>query len=259
MRMTPIYLCDDEPMWLNYLKQVIADYPTKSSDNFYVAFSGNSPSILLQYLKEHTINGGIYFLDVVYKTQMNGMELGQNIRRLDSHATLIYITNHEEMMRETFRFKLQVLDYILKNDEDLPERIHQCLSHLEQSCPMPSSASSQIIISMGRSRLLLAKEEIYYANTEKGSHQIQIHTKTGMVIAYTTLYALEQQLGDTFISCSRSMLVNPCHIISADHHTRKLLLDNGETCSCSTRMWRNILDRLDIMQKLPKAKITFGN
>ena len=64
---------------------------------------------------------GIYFPDVDLKAPINGMKLGEEIRKLDSSPFLIYVTIHEYMMRESFRRKLMALDFIIK-DQGCPEK-----------------------------------------------------------------------------------------------------------------------------------------
>lgn len=245
-----IYLCDDEKIWLNRLGQMISRYPGLGSRNFSIALSTASPSQLLEYLQLHAPLGGVYFLDIMYQEKMNGVKLGQLIRTADPQATLIYVTQHGEMMSETFRLKLQALDYILKNDADLCNRIHQCLNHLEQSCPQRFDASSRITLSLGRSRRIVSKEEIYYIQTVKGTHQILVSVKEGSFTATGTLNAVRQQLPDSFFICRRDILINICHVVSADHLRKELLLDNGHICPCSARMWNHILETLDAAPKI---------
>lgn len=251
MSTTLVYICDDESVWLNQLTHMISNYTIKSNWALSIGFSALSPTALLQHLQEHTPNGGIYFLDMIYGAQMNGIELGQNIRRLDSNAVLIYVTHHEEMMRETFRLKLQVFDYILKDDKDICEQVYQCLNHLEHSCQLHCVTSSRIVVQSSNFRHILLEGDIYYIDTVKGAHKLQIHTKHDSIVSATSLSSLKQQLPDTFLTCGRGILVNTQHITSVNCHTKELLLDNGDTCPCSARMWHSILKRLDIGQDSP--------
>lgn len=240
-----VYLCDDEPIWLGRMEQAVSDYLVGSDWDLSIALCASSPSALLAHLKEHTPMGGIYFLDMIYSTEVNGMELGQGIRRLDPYAALIYVTTHDEMMHETFRLKLQALDYILKDEDDLYSQIHQCLNHLEQACLSQSAASDRIVLQAGGSRHFLLKDEIYYISAVKGSHKIQIHTQNELHTFPVTLSSLEQQLSGAFLACSRGILVNPVHVAATDGRARELVLDNGEKCPCSTRMWRRVMEELN--------------
>lgn len=244
--MIAIYLCDDEPLWLNRLEQAVTEYQVKSNWDFTIASRATSPAMLLEALKEFNSKNSIYFLDVDFKTSMNGMELAKEIRILDPNAVLIFVTTHEEMMRETFRLKLQALDYIIKDEGDLNSQIHQCLEYLEKSYLSDVSGSSSITLQTGSSRRFIAKADIYYINALKNSHKVQIHTRNDLFTVSVSLASLEKQLSDTFLLCHRSILVNPAHIISTDYHNKELILDNGEKCPCSTRMWRHILEKLTI-------------
>lgn len=83
---------------------------------------------------------GIYFLDVDLKDEtMNGFELGKQIRSLDTRGFIVYVTSHSELLTETFKYRLETLDYIPKEDEKhMLERIALCLADINERCKMTS-------------------------------------------------------------------------------------------------------------------------
>lgn len=50
---------------------------------------------------------------------MNGFELAQEIRKFDPRGFIIFITTHAELSYMTFTYKVEALDYIIKDDIDL--------------------------------------------------------------------------------------------------------------------------------------------
>ena len=52
---------------------------------------------------------------------INGINLGEEIRQLDPTGYIIFITTHAELSHLTFKYKVEALDYIIKDDfsEDL--------------------------------------------------------------------------------------------------------------------------------------------
>lgn len=242
--MIKVYLCDDEPIWLKKIEHAIVNYQVSTDWDFSIACRAATPNELLACVKEQKPNNGIYFLDVDYKTTVNGMDLGAELRRLDSNAYLIYVTTHEEMAMETFRLKLMALDYIIKDSGNFREQIHQCMRHIEDTYLLQKNTAASLTIQTGGSRRILLKRDIYYIESQKGYHKLSIHTSQGLLVINASLSSLQQELGQDFIMCAKGRLVNLTHVIALDRDTKTLTLDNGITCQCSIRMWKQIKEAL---------------
>lgn len=242
--MIQFFLCDDESIWLKKIEHAIITYQVSSNWDFSIAAKASSPDELLACIKEQKPSHGIYFLDVDYKTTVNGMDLGAELRRLDPKAILIYVTTHDEMAMETFRLKLMALDYIIKDSDNFREQIHQCLHHIEDIYISRQNTDEFLKLQRSGSYQMLSKKEIYYIESQKGQHKLSIHTTQGVLTISASLSALQQELGRDFILCSKGCLVNVTHIIATDHANKTLTFDNGEICLCSIRMWKQIKEAL---------------
>ena len=94
------------------LSHIFSNSPNKWLEiNTVIFFS------LLEKIKE-TGEVGIYFLDIDLKTDMTGLTLAQEIRKYDPRGFIIFITTHSEMSYMTFIYKLEALDFILKDDPE---------------------------------------------------------------------------------------------------------------------------------------------
>lgn len=54
------------------------------------------PYEFIEYIKENTASG-IYFLDVDLKSDINGIQLAEQIREYDPRGFIVFITTHAEM------------------------------------------------------------------------------------------------------------------------------------------------------------------
>lgn len=240
--MISVYLCDDEPIWLERLNKAVTDYQIKSDWELSIAYQSTSPEQLLQYLTEHIPMNGIYFLDIDFKASVNGMDLAKQIRNIDPQASIIFITTHDEMVMETFRLKLEVLDYIVKDKSPLEAQIHQCLHHLEEkNLAHPMNSSTAITIRIASSYHTICLHDIYYIETVKNTHKICIHLHSAIYHVPTSLSSLQKCLSDEFIQCHKACLVNVQHISKMDSNSRQVHLDNGDCCTCSVREWRKLV------------------
>lgn len=112
--MIPIFICDDEAVWLKRLEKAVSDYQIRSDWEIKVERCEQSPEALLQYLTKRKPQMGIYLLDIDLKSSMNGLQLAEKIRSIDLFAFIVIVTTHDEMASETFRMRLGTLDYISK-------------------------------------------------------------------------------------------------------------------------------------------------
>lgn len=237
--MISVYLCDDKSVWINRLSKAILDYQIKSDWEIQIEHKGTSPYALLQYLTLHMPSHGIYFLDIDFKCAMNGLHLARKIRDLDANADIIFVTAHDEMVFETFRLKLAALDYIIKDANGFTEQIHLCLSYIEKRYASAQAKTASITIHTKGSYTNILLNEIYYIETIPGSHKVRMHLASAFYDLNGSLSGLQTKLGESFVFCSKSCLINCTHIRKKNIKQKTLLLDNGESCSCSSRAWKN--------------------
>ena len=245
--MISVYLCDDDTFWLNRLNKAVTDYQIKSNWEMKIALQTTSPMELLGYLTEHSTLGGIYFLDIDLKSSINGMDVAKQIRSLDSHASIIFVTVHDELVMETFRLKLSVLDYIIKDSSSLSLQIHHCLSYLEEKNMTVEHSAPTVTIRISGFYHTVALQDIYYIETIKNTHKVSLHLNSAVYTFSDSISSLKERLGDDFYQCHKAYLVNLRHISVLDTTKFQLLLDNGEHCPCSVRSWKHMVQKYCIL------------
>ena len=243
--MISIYLCDDEPLWLKRLEKAIVNYQIKSDWEIKIACSADSPCKLLRHIKENPPANGIYFLDIQYKTHFGGLQLAQDIRRIDSNAHIIFVTIHDELVMETFRLKLSVLDYIVK-DAPYPEvQIHQCMRHIEENYLIVNKNTAfTFSFRAGCVYHTILLQNIYYIESVKHTHKVCLHSHSEIYYFSAVLSSLLKKLGSDFFQCHKGCVVNLRHTQRLDSKNHMIFLDNGSSCSCSFREWKNLTERL---------------
>jgi len=234
--MIPIFLCDDELFWIRQLEDAIFSYQVGSDWELKLACKTTSPRTLLEYLQVHKPSNGIYFLDVHFPSEMSGLELAVEIRKLDPHATLVFITTKEEMVMETFRLKLEALDYIIKDTTDWLENVEACLKHLETSfLQSPSPYKDTLTLKQGNLYKTIPLQDICYIDSVFRSHRICIHTISGFLSFPLSLTTVQGMLNENFFKCSRTCIINLRHIKEWRPRERKIVLSDNFVCECATR------------------------
>lgn len=124
--MLPIYICDDDRTMLRYLKEQIGKQILIQEYDMTVAFCGTDPEELLAHLRQSQTKRNLYFLDVELKhKKYDGFLLGKEIREIDLHGTMIYITSFGNLAYKMFQYHLEAFDYITK---DTPEKVSESLT-----------------------------------------------------------------------------------------------------------------------------------
>lgn len=125
--MLKIYICEDIEVERDKMQQVIENIVLMEDLDMELCCVSEDPHKILEKVKE-TEEVGIYFLDIALGADMTGLTLAQEIRKYDPRGFIIFVTTHSEMSYMTFIYKLEALDFILKDaPEELGTRLHDCI------------------------------------------------------------------------------------------------------------------------------------
>ena len=186
----------------------------------------------------------IVFLDIDLKQSINGIKLGEHIRERWPNCFLVFITSHSEMSYLTFEYKLEALDFIIKdNFAQMKGRIEGVLMKASERSALKPDRKI-LGVETDEAIINIPLEEILFFETANASHKIRIHAKDRQIEYYGTLIALTEKLDDNFIRCHKSFVVNKNHIKEVDKMARTVLLDNGEKCFVSFRYFRDVIKSL---------------
>jgi two-component system response regulator AgrA len=199
--------------------------------------AASSPEELLSVRKKSSVIG-LYFLDIDLQSDKNGLELAQEIRKYDPRGYIVFVTTHSEMAVLTFRYKVEAMDFIVKDEiKTLPDQICACIKNAEDNYKTQLNTSNRLLsVKVDKSSLILNQDDIVAITTSEDSHKIVIHTKNGIRQMAGSLKELNAILNPTFFQCSRSVIVNMKHVLKYTKEEALLTMDNKETYNVSIRM-----------------------
>lgn len=239
--MIPIYICDDETLLLSQLKKLVSDQVMIAAYDMGPIQTFTAPEELLVEISGKC-HRGIYFLDVDFPGSMNGFELARKIRSLDSRGFIIFITAHEDLAAETFRYQLEAMDYVVKGDEDrIKSRIQSCLANAEKRIlAEPKEDTPYYPLKMADTIRHIPLSQILYLEAIGRKHLVLLRLLNETVEFYGCLTAIEEELGKGFWRCHRGFLVNREHIHKIHLKENFVELTNGEHCLLSRRAKLNL-------------------
>ncbi|WP_349948232.1 LytTR family DNA-binding domain-containing protein [Lacrimispora sp. BS-2] len=244
--MIHIYLCEDNKKQLNRWENIIEKYLIMNPTESKLFCSASKPEDLLS-IRKRSSTTGLYFLDIDLQANKNGIELAQEIRKYDPRGYIVFVTTHSEMAVLTFRYKVEAMDFIAKDDTDtLPEQICACIQNAERNYKAQLDSSNRLLsIKVDKDSLVLDQNDIVAITTGDDSHKLTLHTKTGIRQISGSLKEFHATLNSGFCQCNRSTIVNLKHVLKYSRENSMLFMDNRETYSVSIRMMGKVQKALN--------------
>ncbi|WP_455428752.1 LytR/AlgR family response regulator transcription factor [Lactiplantibacillus pentosus] len=230
--MIEVYICEDNVKQLNALVEYVNKYLLIHNADMMLARATTEPNLLLKNISNK--HRRIYLLDISLNSQINGIELASKIREHDMNSKIIFVTTHVELAMTTFRYHLEVLDFILKdNPEEMQLRINQVLQLAEERINQDIHISPEYIrVKSGELERALRIKDILFIESSATPHKLTVHLFNSQVSYYGTIKDAED-LAPNFFRCHKSFVVNKDHIQSINKKTRELHLTDGKTIMCS--------------------------
>ena len=246
--MIDIYICDDEDMIRNGIRDDIEKKILIEAYDMRIIFSGRSPDALLKAVQQNAQRQNVYFLDVELKHGVyDGFLLGKEIRRLDPHGTLVYITGFQNLAYQTFQYHLEAFDYIVKDPQNQADSIGKCLESIQIRLQQETKADPGgriYAVKIGDIVKYVPLKDIICFETSAKPHHVILHTCSSRMDFVGNLNEIAAQLGDAFIRTHRSYLVALDKITEIDlkHH---LLQAGNLKCLISRKMKSELLKKIE--------------
>lgn len=234
--MIPVYLCDDEPAVSALLKKLISDQIMMMERDMGPLQVVDNPVSLLEMQRAAEVPA-VYFLDIDFPGYMSGLELAVKLRQYDPRGFIVFITAHNDMMFETFRYRLEALDYIVKGEPSvMAGRVNACLESIcERLMNEPDGKNAYCSLKLFDTVRHIPLQKILYFEAVGSRHALVLHMDDEVLEFNSSLNHFEEKLGEAFWRCHRSFLVNRSRISNVWLKENMVELDNGESCLLSRK------------------------
>lgn len=238
--MIEIFVCEDDEKQLARNVDYINRYLMMEQLDMKITLATHDPEVLIDYVKKEKVQG-LYFLDVNLQHKMSGIVLGAEIRRYDPSGSIVFITTHAEMTYLTFMYKVEALDYIVKDDfTDLQQRIIDCIVTVNERYINENSVEhDKFQVQMGDKVISEEVQNVLFFETACTVHKIVMHTLTRSVEFYGKIKDIPIE-HPSFYRCHNSTVVNVDNIEKIDRKSRTIIMKNGATCFASVRYLKSL-------------------
>ncbi|MCL2560550.1 MAG: LytTR family DNA-binding domain-containing protein [Turicibacter sp.] len=237
--MIPVFICEDDPKQRKDIEKLVSDYVIIEDMDMEVIATDN-PHYILEILETHPSRAGVYFLDISLSHEMNGITLASKIREIDNQGAIIFVTMRAELAYLTFVYKLEVMDFIIKERPvEMANRIRECLKLVYERSLRREKTYQQFyqVKVEGRIRMV-PYEEIMFFETSTTPHMIILHLAEGQ-LEFRGLIK-EVAADDSFFRCHKSAVVNLNNIKTIEIAKKQIELANGLVCPVSAKALKEL-------------------
>lgn len=242
--MTDIFICVSSDEERQSIKEIIDRTIFKEDFNMKVTMECDDPYTLLSAVKKRN-NPAIYFLNICFNTDINGIKLGAKIREYDDLGVIVFITPHLEMVYLSYLYKVEALDYIIKDDiRNVEKRLKECLERANRKLNRDNSDTKRFKIKQADKIISIPKDEILYFETSEKPHKIVLHKEDGELEFIGKLKDIESSIGDEFFRSYKSYLINLNRIQEVNVKEKTVLMDNGDICLVSKKVINDLIEKI---------------
>lgn len=240
--MLSVFICEDEKKQRNNIETYVQRAIIIEEYDMKLVLSTDDPFELLNYVKNHPNETGLYFLDVDLKHNMSGIALASELREIDDLGKIVFVTTHAELSYLTFTYKVEAMDYIIKdNPEHIRSKIQECVHIAFRRYKNDNQKKKQFLkIKVGDKVHILEFDDIMFFETSPVPHKLIVHLDDSQLEYYGSIKDIPQ-LSNDFYRCHKSFVVNKKNIKHINKTEREITLTNDEICFISTRFMKGLI------------------
>ncbi len=210
-------LCDDSIPFLTNMESTLNKLIVKHDFDAKVGFKSNNILEVLEYMKDNTVD--VLFLDVLYESNINGIDIAKQIRSTNKDIYIIFITGHLEY---TFlSFEAKPFDFIAK--PITPSRLEQTLIRLFDDITLSKNSFISI-----NNKTLINEKDINFI--QRDGMKLVFKTQHNSFESYTSFNKFACKLSDNFIRCHKSYIVNINNISHIEANSNTLFFPDNSVC-----------------------------
>jgi len=243
--MLSVLICEDDCRQREMLEKAVCNYIMIEDLDMKLVMSTDNPLEILEYLHENSQTTGVYILDVDLKHEMNGIVLASKIREIDDLGKIIFVTTHGELSYLTFMYKVEALDYIMKDrPEEIYRRVQECIQLSHQRYLNDKGSKKMFYqVKTGDRVQAIPYDKIMFFESSSIPHKLVMHLENGELEFYGSVKEVAS-IGDDFYRCHKSFVVNVKNIRSVNKASKEIELVNGEIILVSARAMKGLLVKI---------------
>lgn len=206
--MVRIAICDDDIRTLEEIYAMVNRYVEAHVDTAFFVRRFHSSYDLLECLENPQRCFHIYLLDIVMPL-FNGLDVGRQIRAIDHHAVIIYLTTSGEFALESF--SVAPMQYLMKpvTYEKLEPVLQSAMERVHQS------VEANVLVRIKDGLYNLRYCQIVYL--EYINHTIVFHLVDGQILSSMAIRESFSSYISTYMDDPRFIKPHASYLVNMDH------------------------------------------
>lgn len=222
-----VVICEDNQRFASQMAHYIEKYTFIQENGIEIVLNSGNPFEILEYISHNHVD--CFFLDIDLETTINGLDLAMEIRKCHPFASIVFVTTYNEMLELTFKYRVEALDFISKEEiTDLRENIIIALETAYSKYKKIGQQKSIRIFQFKNGEFVknIDCSDIIAFQVSKSAHKVILSTFNGQFEFYQSLNKIEEH-DEGFFRCHKAYIINIENVENIDIKLRKVRMKNG--------------------------------
>ena len=226
--MYKVIICDSEKENIEKIYTAVNSIVKNTLEGRNINIFSASPMTMANY-KINDNYTYLIFLDIIYEN-ISGIEIAKKLRSQYKDVFIIFVTKHVELVYMVINQNIMPSGFLSKPINQTEVKM-LLLNIFDYSKAENKTEISTLTIRTGSAIYKIRYDEIVFI--EALNRKIYIYTESQRIIFNGSLYALEEELGEDFLRCHKSYIVNKNKIKNIHVGDMYIEMTNGNKVSMS--------------------------
>lgn len=244
--MISVLICDDDFFTREWLRKFLLEAIRETNCNAQIVCQAAAAKEALQFTRNNP-REYLFFLDLdLGQQRLGGLDLAKILRREFPASKIVFVTSHPEKSMDILKSGVEPFGFIEKSIDQtvMAKEFAAILAKLDDGGAKDAAEAApsvELPIGIDETAALPICEITYVEALKNKPHYVCYHTLgDSQITVRDTMSHVLSLLGEGFVECHRSVIVNRNHVIECTGG--QLKLSNGESVACALRK-RKIFER----------------
>lgn len=228
-------ICDDDIHMIKKLSLLFEKAFIKNDFDAKIVLKTQNYKDVLSFMSSNIVN--VVVLDIEFKnSKMNGLDIANEIRKINKDCYIIFITSHFEYLMEAYDYK--TFAYLFKNSLSV-DSLSDTLVRLFDDI----SGNTKKFLKIDNKGTFIDLNDIQFI--EKRSMKLIYHTLHGCFDTYNSFSKIENNLPKNFVRCHKSFIANISNIVNISLSDNSIVFKNGDVCYIGPKYKNCFMEMID--------------
>lgn len=225
-------ICDDNVNILDRLEKMLQNIFTKNNFEATVSYKASDTKDMLDFVTNNKVD--VIMLDINLKSNKSGLELAEEIRKINKDSYIIFTTAHLEYAMVAYKFK--TFDYLAK--PITYDRLEETISRLFDDI----NGTPKKYIKLDNKNTIVDASEVHFI--KRDGMKLVFHTSSRDYEIYSSFNKFQERLPDSYKRCHKSCIVNTSQIVDVEPVSGTITFKDGSSCGIGPKYKSDLMEIL---------------